>query len=161
MMSRMMLATVAGLIALTVVAVALAHDYKLGALEIDHPWARATAPMQKAGGAFLTVTNTGAAADRLVKVSSPAAGKVELHTMTMDGTVMRMREVETIDVPAGGKAELKPGGFHVMLIDLKAPLVAGQTAPLTLTFERAGSITVELAIEAVGAGPMHGGQHKH
>lgn len=161
MMSRMMLATVAGLIALTVVAVALAHDYKLGSLEIDHPWARATAPMQKAGGAFLTVKNTGATGDRLIKADSPAAGKVELHTMTMDGTVMRMREVDAIDVPAGGKAELKPGGFHVMLIDLKAPLVAGQTAPLTLTFERAGSITVELAIEALGAGPAHGGQHKH
>ena len=133
-------------------ATAAAHDYKLGALEIAHPWARATPPSAPAGGGFLKITNTGATADRLVSVSSPAAALTQIHEMKMDGNVMRMREVEKgLDIPAGGSVTLAPGGLHLMLMDLKGPLKQGTRVPVTLVFEKAGKIDVELAVEAMGA----------
>lgn len=138
---------------------ALAHDYEIGGLKIDHPWARAT--VGAVGGAFLSVENAGAAGDRLLRAASPVAATVELHTHMMENNVMRMREVDGIDVPAGGKAELKPGGFHIMLMGLKHPLKEGEKFPLTLTFEKAGSIDVEVTVDKPGAqGAGHGG-HKH
>lgn len=129
-----------------------AHDYKLGALEIGHPWARATAPTAPSGGGFLKVTNTGTAADRLISASSPAAAQAQIHEMKMDGNVMRMREVESgLEIPAGATVTLAPGGFHIMMMGLKAPLKQGATVPLTLVFEKAGKIDVELSVEAMGA----------
>lgn len=136
--------------AVAAAAPVLAHDFTLGSLEIAHPWTRQTAPGQSNGGGFLVVTNKGRAADRLVGVASPAAGKVELHTMSMDGGVMRMRPVTGgLPIPAGGTLTLAPGGYHVMLIGLKAPLTLGAMVPLTLRFERAGAITVQLKVEPV------------
>jgi copper(I)-binding protein len=133
---------------------ALALDYKLGAIEIGQPWARATPPTAESGGGFLVLTNTGTTADRLIAVKSPAADKVEIHEMKMDGNIMRMREVEKgIEIPPGATVELKPGGFHIMFMGLKAPFAKDAKVPLTLVFEKAGSIDVELMVQAMGAQP--------
>jgi periplasmic copper chaperone A len=135
---------------------AQAHDYKLGTLEIGHPWARATPPTAPAGGGYLTITNTGTAPDRLVGIKSPAAATIQVHEMKMEGNVMRMREVEGgLEIPAGATVTLAPGGVHLMMMGLKAPLKQGERVPLTLVFEKAGSIDVELAVAAMGATPAH------
>lgn len=126
-------------------------------LKIDKPWARATAPGAAVGGGFLTVVNPGKTTDRLVAASSPAAARMELHEMAMEKDVMRMREVKTMDVPAGGKLELRPGGYHLMFMELKAPLKQGDKVPVTLRFEKAGEVKVELSVESMGAGSGHGG----
>jgi periplasmic copper chaperone A len=138
--------------------VAGAHNYKLKSITIDHPFARATPPGAQSGGAFFVVENAGTASDRLLSAASPASGSVELHQMAMDGGVMRMRAMQAIDVPPGGRLELKPGGYHLMLLDLKQPLRAGDTFPLTLNFQNAGTIEVSVEVEAMGA--AHPGMHK-
>jgi periplasmic copper chaperone A len=149
---RMISSTVLGFLLALPVTGAFAHDYKLGALQIGHPWARATAPSAPAGGGFLSITNTGTTPDRLVSVRSPAAETVQVHEMKMDGNVMRMREVEHgLDIPPGATVTLKPGGFHLMLMGLKGQLKQGATVPATLVFEKAGSIDVELDVEGLGA----------
>jgi copper(I)-binding protein len=131
---------------------ALAKDYKLGALEIHQPWTRATPSTAQAGGGFLVVTNTGTTPDRLIAAKSAAADKVEVHEMKMDGNVMRMRAVENgIEIPPGGTVELKPGGLHVMFMGLKGPFAKDTKVPLTLVFEKAGSVDIELPVEAMGA----------
>jgi copper(I)-binding protein len=133
-------------------ASALAHDYKLGTLEIGQPWARATAPTAPTGGGYLTITNKGTAPDRLISISSPAADKVQIHEMKMDGNIMRMRAVEHgLEIAPGATVTLAPGGFHLMMMGLKGPLKQGTRVPLTLTFEKAGSIDVELAVEGMAA----------
>lgn len=142
------------LAALSLSAVALAahaHSFTLGELTIGHPYARATAPGQPAGGAYLSVRNAGAAGDKLVSASADVSKSVELHEMKMDGTVMRMREVSGIEVPAGQAVELKPGALHIMLMGLKAPLKQGDTFPLKLRFEKAGEVTVTVNVEGPGA----------
>jgi hypothetical protein len=117
---------------------------------------------QAAGGGFLKITG-GAAGDRLIAGSTTVSSAVELHTMSMEGDVMRMRQVPAIEVPAGGTVELKPGGLHVMFMGLKQPLKAGDTFPLTLRFEKAGEVKVDVKVSAqppAGAAAGHGG-HKH
>ncbi|MBK1665819.1 hypothetical protein CKO10_15265 [Rhodospirillum rubrum] len=128
-----------------------------GTITVSDAWARATPGAAKVGGAFLTLTNKGDA-DRLLSASADVSETVELHTHVMDGTVMKMRQVDAIDLPANGSVALRPGSFHVMLIGLKAPLSEGQSFPLTLTFERAGKATIEVTVKAVGA--MGGADHK-
>ena len=131
---------------------ALALDYKLGAIEIRQPWTRATAPTAESGGGFLVLTNTGTTPDRLIAVKSPTADKAEIHEMKMEGNVMRMRELEKgIEIRPGATVELKPGGFHIMFMGLKAPFAKDAKVPLTLVFEKAGSIDVELNVQAMGA----------
>jgi len=133
---------------------AWAHDYKLGSLEIDHPWTRATPPTAPTGGGFLTVTNKGTTPDKLVSAKSPAAGAVEIHEMKMEGNVMRMRELPSgLEIAPGATVTLAPGGLHLMMMGLKAPLKQGEKVPVTLVFEKAGKIDVELAVEAMGATP--------
>lgn len=109
-------------------------------------WVRGTVAAQKATGAFVQLRSPDAA--RLVAASSPAAGRVEIHEMSMDGGVMKMREIPGLDLPAGQTVELKPGGFHLMLMELKAPLKASDTVPLTLTIERAGRPAETLQLQA-------------
>lgn len=138
-------------------AVAVAQS--ASALRIEQPFARATAPTARAGSAYMTIVNSAAIGDRLLRAESPVAARVELHTIIKEGDVMRMREVPAIDVPANGKATLAPGGFHVMLMELKAPLKAGDTAPITLVFEKAGRIVVAVPILPLGSAPA--GEHKH
>ena len=149
---------VAVALAAVVAAPALARDYALGNLRIEHPYARPTPPGARTGGAYLTIRNVGNAPDRLLRVVSPAAGAVELHTMTMDGNLLKMRAIAALDIPAGGTVTLGTGGYHVMLIDLARPLAKGDSVPLTLTFDKAGTIDVVADVEAVGAAakPAHG-----
>lgn len=140
---------------------ASAHGFQLGAIEIGHPWARSTAPGQAAGGGFLKLKNGGATADRLVAASAAVADRVELHSMKMEGDVMRMRQVDGIDLPAGGSVALEPGGLHLMFLGLKQPLAAGSRFPLKLQFEKAGEVTVEVHVEAAGAAPRKDGHAAH
>lgn len=149
-------------IAAVVAAMALcpdvaAHDYEFHSLRIDHPFSRATPPGARSGGVFLTIENIGAAPDRLLSVSSPVAGVVELHEMRLDAGVMRMRSIPAMEVKPGEKLELKPGGYHVMLTELKQPLKVGDRFPLFLGFEKAGSVEVSVCVEdmAAGAASMH------
>ena len=132
---------------------------------VDAPWARPTAPGAKVGGAFMTIVG-GKEADRVLSGSSPVAGIVELHTHVMEGGVAKMRAVPSIDVPASSKVELKPGGLHVMLINLKAPLKAGEIVPLKLRFEKAGEVDLKVAVTAQAPGKdadhgHHAPSHKH
>lgn len=144
------------LILLLAAAPAAAQDYKLGALEIGHPWARATPPTAPTGGGYLSVKNTGTEPDRLVSVSSPAAGVVQVHEMKMEGNVMRMREIDgPLEIKPGETVTLAPGGMHLMMMGLKAPLKQGEKVPLSLVFEKAGKIDVELVVVAMGATPGH------
>ena len=143
---------------------AFAQDAKLGDLVVMAPWARATIGQVKTGAAYLTVVNHGAAGDRLLAVSTPVAPRAELHGHTMEDGVMKMRPVEAIEVAPMQPTALKPGGYHVMLMGLEAPLVEGQAFPLTLTFETAGSLEVEVQVQGIaamepaeGEGAEHGG----
>lgn len=125
-----------------------------GTLTLESPWTRA-AGQGGQGAGFLIIRNSGAA-DRLLSASTPVAGRTELHTMLRDGDVMRMRQVEAISVPANGAVTLAPGGLHVMLIGLTRPLAVGESVPLTLVFERAGTVTLDLAVRPAGArAPAH------
>lgn len=129
-----------------------AHDYKAGALKIDHPWTRATPGGAKVGGGFMTITNTGTESDRLVGGSADIAKIFEVHEMKMEGTVMKMRALEKgLEIKPGETVELKPGGYHVMFIDLKAPLKEGETVKGELVFEKAGKVAVEYKIENRGS----------
>jgi|TARA_R100000049_G_scaffold4689_1_gene11055 hypothetical protein len=119
---------------------------------ITGPWSRETADGQDAGGAFMTITNEGSGADRLTGGSTPVAGDVQIHTVDMTDGVMRMRQLsDGLAIPAGDTVTLKPGSFHIMLMGLKQPLEQGETVPLTFTFEKAGTVEVELAVEPVGS----------
>jgi copper(I)-binding protein len=126
-----------------------------GQLEIKTPWARATPGHAENGAVYLTIISP--TADRLTAASSPVAKKVELHTMSMQGGVMKMRPLAAIVIPAGQPVTLSPGGIHMMLEGLTQPLREGQPFPLTLSFDHAGPQQVTVAIEKAGAmGP--GGQ---
>ncbi len=136
---------------------ATAQDYKLGALEITRPWTRATPATAQSGGGFLTITNKGTTPDRLISARSTVSAKVEVHEMRMDGNVMRMRELEKgLEIPAGATVMLKPGGYHIMFMGLKAPFAKDTKVPVTLVFEKAGSLDIVLDVEALGAAaPKH------
>jgi periplasmic copper chaperone A len=141
--------------ALLVATFSAAHAQS-GPIEVQDPWARATLGQSRTGAAYLTLSATGPAADRLVSASSPVAAKTELHNHIMVGNVAQMRPVDAIEVAPGSPTLLQPGGLHIMLIDLKAPLQAGTSFPVTLTFEKAGAITVQVAVRAVRAPAAHG-----
>lgn len=130
------------------------------AVEVDHAWARATPAKAENGAAYLTLTS--AAADRLTGISTPIAKKAELHKMTMEGTVMKMRQLAGIDLPAGQPVTLKPGAMHIMLVGLTEPLQTGQSFPLTLHFAKGGTQVVNVAVEQAGAmGPQKEGGGGH
>ncbi|PZR08484.1 MAG: hypothetical protein DI532_21980 [Azospirillum brasilense] len=126
-----------------------------GTIGIEQPWARA-AVQGGTGGVFLTIRNTGTAPDRLLSASSPLPRAAELHTTVRDGDVMRMQPVQAIEIPAGGSVTLRPGGLHLMLVGLSAPMRMGEAVPVTLTFEHAGAITVQVPVQAAGATGPHG-----
>jgi copper(I)-binding protein len=152
LMSIKLLACAAGLV---FASFALAQT---GELEINNAWARATPGKAENGAAYLTIQSP--TSDRLVSVSSPLAKKVEVHTMTMAGMVMQMRPLAALDIPAGQPVILKPRGEHIMLIGLTQPLREGQSFPLTLTFDKAGTRTVTVPVEKLGAtGPGPAPQH--
>jgi copper(I)-binding protein len=138
-----------------------AHEYELGSLHIGHPYARATVPGQPSGGAFLSIENKGKEADKLIGVSSPAAKSAEIHTMAMDGNVMKMREVGEIALPPASTVDMTPGhGYHIMLMGLAQPLKAGDKFPLTLTFQKAGKVEVSVYVTDL-SGKAADAPHQH
>lgn len=141
---------------------ASAHDYKVGSLHIDHPWSRATPPTANVGAGYMTIQNSGAEADRLVGATTPAAGSVEIHFMEIANGVMKMRAVpDGVEIPAGGEAALAPGGYHLMLVGLQKPFTEGEKVPLELQFEKAGTVSVELAVGPIGGGSGPSGHGDH
>lgn len=120
-------------------------------------WARETPPGANVGAAYLELENVGSAADSLIALEAPPAGRVEVHSMTMKDGMMKMNKLEQLPLPAKGKVALKPGGLHLMLMDLNAPLVAGQSFPLKLKFQHAPEVTVTVTVQPVGAGSSHAG----
>ena len=155
---------VAAAIMITVLAAAsaLANDYTIGNLEIEHPYARATLPGAPVSGGYMIIRNKGNEADRLIAGSAGFAGKVEIHEMKMDGDVMKMREIDGgLEIPAGGEVILKPGGYHVMFMGLSEQLQEGETRKATLTFEKAGTIEVDFSVEVVKPGSMKHGNMDH
>ncbi len=141
---------------------ASAHGFKAGAVEIDHPWSRATAPSAANGAAYFVLSTNGKEEDRLLSASTPVAEKAELHTHLMDNGVMKMRPVNAIEVAPGSPTALAPGGLHVMLLGLKQPLVKGKSFPLTLVFEKAGPTVVQVDVQGAGeTAPSHGGGAGH
>lgn len=135
-------------------------EHRLGDLVLQAPFARATLPNQPVAGAFLTIANTGNEDDVLIAVSSPLSERGEVHEMKMDGDTMKMRKMaDGLVIPAGETVELKPGGYHLMFMQLNAPLVEGEMAEVTLEFRNAGSITVPFAILVKGAKSMEHSGH--
>ena len=144
-------------LALTLILAAplAAHDYRAGALRIEHPVIRVASPVSKTGAGYLTITNTGKTPDRLLSVTTSAAARSDLHGTVQRGNVMQMRaQVGGVPVPAGARISFAPGSLHVMFIGLKAPLPAGRRIKARLTFEKAGSVDVEFKAEAAAT-------HKH
>ncbi len=142
---------------------ASAQEYQVGDITVKHPWARATVVGQPSGGGFLTLQNKGKD-DKLVAIRTNASARAELHSMELVQDVMRMREVGSIALPSGQQVELKPGAFHVMFMQLKAPLKAGETFPATLVFEKAGEVRVDFKVEPLASSPASGhgaGNHGH
>lgn len=139
---------------LIVAAFASAHAQP-SSIQIDDAWSRATLGQARNGAAYLTLATSAPTADRLLSASSTAAGKVELHNHIMVGNVAQMRPVDAIEVAPGSPTVLQPGGLHIMLLDLKAPLQAGTSFPLTLVFEKAGAVTVDVAVRAARTPQRH------
>jgi copper(I)-binding protein len=158
---RLALALALGLAAATGAAtLASAQDYSVGSIRIEAPWIRATPTGAKVAGGYMMLQNTGKEPDRLVGGSFPLAGKLEVHEMRMDGSVMKMRALpKGLEVKPGQRVELKPGSYHIMLMDLRQPLKEGDKVKGTLTFEKAGNVEIEYAVRGV-AGKSHGGM-KH
>lgn len=143
-----------------------AHDFKAGALRIDHPYATPTRPGLSTGAVYVRgIQNTGVLGDRLLSASTPVAGRVEIHRMQMQGDVMQMRAVPALDLPAGATVVMKhgtPDGHHLMLLDLKAPLADGDRFPVTLTFEKAGVHSVKVWVQTPrGRASAVSGTHQH
>jgi hypothetical protein len=150
--SRILVAILLLAAAQSLAAAAYAADYDVGSIKITQPWARATPKGASAGAAYLTITNSGTTPDRLSCTSSDVSAQCQIHSMTMDNGVMKMRPVEGgLEIKPGETVTLKPSSFHVMLMDLKQPLEAGKTATATLQLQNAGTVRVEFPIVAIGA----------
>jgi len=131
-------------------------------IQIERPWSRATAPGATVAGGYMLIRNAGVTGDRLVSVSSPVAAKVEMHVHVNDNGVMRMREVKGYDVPAKGSFELKPGGAHLMFIDIRRPFKESEKLPVKLKFEKAGEVNAEFDVGGLGGASAPAMQHnKH
>ena len=133
-----------------------AKDYQIGDLKISEPWARSSPSRAKTGAAYVTkISNHGSKIDRLIDASAPVAKRVEVHTNIIENGIAKMRHVKAIDINPGHSITLKPGGYHIMLMGLKAPLKIGDIFPLTLTFEKAGEIKVMTEIRKIGGSHSH------
>lgn len=150
--SRLGMSVLAAALLFVSVDAAVAHGYKLGAIEIGHPWSRATPPGAKVGGGYLTLTNDGDTPDTLVAATIVAADRAEIHEMKVEDGIMKMRPLEGgLPLPAHTAVKLDPSGVHLMFIDLKQPLVQGTKVKGTLTFAKAGTVDVEFMVDAIGA----------
>lgn len=145
------------LMAFFAAASAHAEDFRAGDLVLSAPWARATPKGAKVGGGYLSIRNTGGADDRLIGGALAPAKRVEVHTMTMDDGVMRMREVKGgLEIKAGQTVDLKPGGYHLMFMNLERPLQAGERIKGELRFEKAGAVSVEFEVRSLAGQSGHG-----
>lgn len=139
-----------------------AHDYSVGNLHIEHPWSRAMPPVAPTAAAYFVVHNKGSDADRLLSASTPVAGKAELHEHIHADGLMKMQQVQNVTIPAGGEVKFEPMGYHVMLFNLKQQAKDGERFPLTLTFEKAGAVEVEIAVQAdAPVSADHAEKHHH
>ncbi len=155
---------VAALIGMLLVGVSLAQTTTNTGLAFESPWVRASAPGQKNGAGYVQIQNKGSQTDRLISAATAGVGRVELHTIINENGVAKMRQVQGIEVPAGGAVTLTPGGFHIMFMGLNAPFAAGESVPVTLQFEKAGEVKVNFEIKPTTYNPMgagHGSAHKH
>lgn len=157
---------IAAALALATLAASATNAFAQAAVKIESAWARPTVQGQAAGGGFLRIVG-GAASDKLVSASADIAGRVELHSMKMEGDIMRMRQVEAIEVLAGKTVDLAPGGLHLMFMDLKAALKTGASFPLTLRFDKAGEVKVDVKVQLAAPAGMSAAkadakpEHKH
>jgi copper(I)-binding protein len=157
MSNRILCAFRSSIVALLALAVfcarpASAQQVKVGDLVLEHAWARATPGGAKVGGGYLAIENKGTTPDKLIGGSSPAAGKIEVHEMAMNNGVMTMRPVNGgLLIPPGQSVTLAPGGYHLMMMELKSPLKKGDKVPVTLKFEKAGEVGLMFEIEGIGA----------
>ncbi len=143
-------------LALALASAGSAHEYKVGSVHIDHPVLRVASPAAKTGAGFMTISNRGGAADRLVSITTDASNRADLHGTVQQGNVMQMRaQSGGVAIPAGGKVTFAPGGLHVMFIGLKAPVPAGRMVKARLNFERAGAVDVMFKAEAAGQTHQH------
>ena len=140
----------------TLLLLTLIASPALAQITIADAWSRATAPGAKIAAGYMTIRNASRTPDKLMSASSPAADKVQTHVTVKDGDIFRMREVKGYDIPAGGSFELKPGGAHLMLVNIKAPFKEGTKVALTLRFERAGEVRTELHV-----GRLDASAHQH
>jgi periplasmic copper chaperone A len=161
-MPRLFLSGWIGLLAIS--ASAFAHDFKAGDIRISHLYARPTVTAQTNGAVYVSIENNGKTADQLISVSSPASQSAEIHTMSMQGNVMKMREVPNIEIKPAEKVTMAPGhGYHIMLIGLKQPLKPGDKLPVTLRFKNAGSVETQVSVETPTAenSAKPGSMHKY
>lgn len=143
-------------------APAIAADFDVADIRISDPWSRALPPVSPTGAAYLTIHNRGEATDRLIGAQTPTAGHAELHEHVHQDGLMKMQKLESISIDAGEQVSFEPGGYHVMLFDLKQPLTEGTPFPLTLQFEKAGSVELEVEVRAPGAtGKSRQSDHHH
>ena len=132
-----------------------AHSSEKGEIQVRHPWSRATPPGAKVGVGYMEIRNNGRQPDRLLSASTPLAKKVEMHVTERDGEVLKMRQVKSFEIPARERYELRPGGAHLMLVDITRPLQKGERIALTLRFERAGELEVQLEVQELGSRQPH------
>jgi copper(I)-binding protein len=138
-----------------------ADNVNAGDLVLSAGWSRASTVMERPGAAFLSIANTGSADDRLIAAHTPAAKRAELHHHTMNKGVMKMRQIKAMDIPEGDTTMLKPGSFHIMLFQLKSMLNEGDMFPMTLTFEKAGNVTIMVHVAKAGSRKAHESGAKH
>jgi copper(I)-binding protein len=150
----------ASLLALGTTFPAMAGETSLGSLTISDPWARPNLP-NRPTAAYMAIANTSADGDRLVAASSPLFETIEIHTVIMEGDVMKMQPIEAIDVGPGAEAALEPGGLHLMLFGAAQAFREGESFPLTLRFEAAGEVTVDVAVRKPDLSGGHGHGHGH
>ena len=139
------------LVALLFPIAALAHNYEKGGMQVRHPWARATPPGATVAVVYMELRNNGRQPDRLLSASTPLAKRVEPHITEHAGEVARMRELRAFEVPARERLALEPNGAHLMLIDIARPLEKGERFPLTVRFEKAGELELEVEVQEIGA----------
>jgi copper(I)-binding protein len=153
-------ALAAGIAVVSLPSSVVAHEFRVGDLLIEHPWTRAVGDRAPTAAGYMVIRNAGATPDRLIAAETPRASRVELHEMSVTDGIMRMRPITGgIALPPGAEARLAPGGLHLMLIGPQGGFAQGARVPVTLVFERAGRVAVELAVEAAGArgvGPHQG-----
>jgi periplasmic copper chaperone A len=133
----------------------LAHNHEKGDIQVRHPWSRATPPGAKVAVGYMEIRNHGQQPDRLLSASTELAQRVQMHITRQEGDVMKMREVKSFEIPARERYELRPGGAHMMLVDIVRPLKKGERFTMRLVFERAGELEIELEVQEQGARRPH------